>query len=85
MKLYDKVKKKYWKTPYNFGRLNKEDGADLWSTIIQKKMSKAKVAYIAIDGATPEQVRTNKLGRSGLPGDKMPYDILCQNGLYQEG
>ena len=71
-RMINKVKKKYWCTTHKFGiripksvaevlRFNKEDGTDLWSSAIQKEMTKAKVAYAVVDGVTPEMVRSNQV------------------------
>lgn len=67
-----KVKKKYWKTTNKYRiwipktvaialRFDKAVGTNYWSATIQKEVNEAKVAYIAIDGATPEQVTANQV------------------------
>lgn len=65
--MINKVKKKYWRTTHKFGiklpknvaealKIDNENGNDHWAQAIAKEMSKAKVAYIPIDGCTPEDV-----------------------------
>ena len=71
-RMINKVKKKYWRTTHKFGirlpktvaeafQIDKENGNTYWADAIAKEMSKAKVAYIPIEGATPEEVRANKV------------------------
>lgn len=70
--MINKVENKYWRITHKYGkltpktidealRLDKEDGTNLWFTTIQKEMNKAKVDCITVDGATPEQVRSNQI------------------------
>ncbi len=71
-RMINKVKKKYWRTTHKFGirlpktvveafQIDKENGNTYWADAITKEMSKAKVAYIPIEGVTPEEVRANKV------------------------
>jgi hypothetical protein len=70
-RIIKKLKSKYWRTTHKFGiripktieeaiRLDLENGDTQWMDAVRKEMSKAGVAYIPIDGATPQQVRSNK-------------------------
>ncbi len=67
-----KVQKKYWRTTHKFGiripksgvealQIDRENNNTYWGDAISKEMSKAKVAYILIDGVTPENVRAYKV------------------------
>ncbi len=71
-RMVNKVKKKYWRTTHKFGiripksisealRIDQENGDTCWADAIAKEMSKAKVAYVPIDGVSPEDVRSNKV------------------------
>lgn len=62
-----KVKKKYWQTTHKFEirisktvakalQLHKENSNTYWADAITKEMSKAKVAYVLIEGVMPEEV-----------------------------
>ena len=73
-RMINKVKKKYWRTTHKFGirvpktveealRLDAENGNRLWEEAIKKEMGKAKVAYVPVEGCTPEQVRSNKVDK----------------------
>jgi hypothetical protein len=73
-RMINKVKKKYWQTTHKFGiripktvaealQLDAKNGNHLWEDAIKKEMNKAKVAYVLIDGCTPEQVRSNKVDK----------------------
>jgi hypothetical protein len=42
-------------------QIDKENGNTYRADAITKEMSKAKVAYIPIEGVTPEEVRANKV------------------------
>ena len=70
-RIIKKLKSKYWRTTHKFGiripktieeaiRLDLENGDTQWMDAVKKEMSKAGVAYIPVDGTTPEQVRSNK-------------------------
>jgi hypothetical protein len=70
--MVNKVKKKYWRTTHKFGirlpksvaeafRIDKENGNTHWADAITKEMAKAKVAYVPVEGVTPEAVRANKV------------------------
>ena len=70
-RIINKVKKKYWRTTHKFGirlpktidealRLDAENGNHMWEDAIKKEMKKACVAYEAVEGCTPEQVRANQ-------------------------
>jgi hypothetical protein len=86
-RMVNKVKGKYWQTTHKFGiripksvaesfQIDKENGNTYWADAIAKEMSKAKVAYVPIEGVTPEEVRANNV-------DQL-CRIQCQNGLYTE-
>ena len=71
-RMINKVKKKYWRTTHKFGiripktvaealQLDKENGNTYWADAITKEMSKAKVAYVPVEGVTPEEVRSNRV------------------------
>ena len=71
-RMVNKVKKKYWRTMHKFGiripktvaealQVDKENGNTYWADAIAKEMGKAKVAYVPIDGVTPEEARANKV------------------------
>ncbi len=70
--MVNKVKGKYWQTTHKFGiripksvaeafQIDKENGNTYWANAIAKEMSKAKVAFVRIEGVTPEEVRVNKV------------------------
>ena len=71
-RMVNKVKKKYWRTTHKYGirvpktvaealQLDKENGNTYWADAVAKEMGKAKVAYVPIEGVTPEEVRLNKV------------------------
>ncbi len=41
--------------------MDKENGSTYWADAIAKEMGKVKVAYVPINGVTPEEVRANKV------------------------
>mmetsp|Transcript_6957 Transcript_6957/g.15347 ORF Transcript_6957/g.15347 Transcript_6957/m.15347 type:complete len:588 (-) Transcript_6957:1134-2897(-) len=66
-----KVKKKYWRTTHKFGvrlpksvdealKIDKDNNNHLWENAIKKEMAKAGVAYVPVEGCTPEQVRAKE-------------------------
>jgi hypothetical protein len=70
-RIIKKLKSKYWRTTHKFGiripktideaiRLDLENGDTQWMDAVKKEMSKAGIAYVPVEGATPEQVRANK-------------------------
>lgn len=70
-RIVKKLKSKYWRTTHKFGiripktieearRLDLENGNTLSMDAIEKEMTKASVAYVAVDGHTPDNVRSNK-------------------------
>lgn len=70
-RMINKVKKKFWRTTHKFGicipktvtealQIDEENGNHLWADAIAKEMGKAKVAYVPVDGISPEDVRSNK-------------------------
>ena len=82
-RIIKKVKSKYLRITHKFGirlpktveealRIDAENGNTLWRDAIEKEMSKAKVSYEAIDGATPQDARSNKC--DALRGHK---EIKC--------
>ena len=63
-----KVKSRYWKTTHKFGirvpksveealAIDEETGTDFWRKALNKEMTKVKIAWKAVEGLTPEQVR----------------------------
>ena len=73
-RMVNKVKGKYWQTTHKFGilipksvakafQIDKENGNTYWADAIAKEMSKAKVAYVPIEGVTLEEVRANKVNQ----------------------
>lgn len=69
-RIIKKLKSKYWRTTHKFGiripktieeamRLDLENGDTQWMDAVRKEMAKAGVAYMAVEGFTPEQVRAN--------------------------
>ncbi|KAG7369925.1 reverse transcriptase RNA-dependent DNA polymerase [Nitzschia inconspicua] len=71
-RIISKVKSKYWKQTHKFGirlphsveealRIDEETRTTFWRDAINKEMSKAKIAWKAKDGATPDDVRAGKL------------------------
>lgn len=71
-RMVNKVKKKYWRTMHKFGiripesvaealQIDRENNDTYWGDAISKEMSKAKVAYIPVDGVTPDDVQVNKV------------------------
>jgi hypothetical protein len=72
--IVNKVKGKYWQTTHKFGiqipklvaeafQIDKENGNTYGADAIAKEMSKAKVAYVPIEGVMPEEVRANKVNQ----------------------
>jgi Reverse transcriptase (RNA-dependent DNA polymerase) len=70
-RIIKKIKAKYWRVTHKFGirlpksvdealRIDVENGNTLWRDAIEKEMAKAKISYTAVDGATPQDVRSNK-------------------------
>jgi Reverse transcriptase (RNA-dependent DNA polymerase) len=66
-----KVKSRYWKTTHKFGirvpksvqealAIDEETGTDFWRRALNKEMTKVKIAWKAVDGATPEDVRAGR-------------------------
>ena len=71
-RMVNKVKKKYWRTTHKFGiripktvaealQIDRENGNTYWADAIAKEMGKAKIAYVHMEGVTPEDVRANKV------------------------
>ena len=65
------VKARCWKTTHKYGMhlpkdvdkalwIDKVNGNTFWRDAIEKEKRKAKVAYIPINGSTPDQVCSNK-------------------------
>ena len=66
-----KMKSRYWRTTHKFGirvpktvqealAIDEETNTDFWRKALGKEMSKVKVAWTAVEGVTPEQVRTGQ-------------------------
>ena len=65
--IISKVKKKYWKTTSKHGvqlpknaaqalKLDEESGNDFWEKTINKETKRANIAYVVVEGCTPEEV-----------------------------
>ena len=70
-RMVKKLKSKYWRTTHKFGiripktieearRLDLENNNTYWMDAVAKEMAKAGIAYMPVEGHSPEDVRANK-------------------------
>ena len=73
-RIVNKVKSRYWSTTHKFGirlpksveealEIDKITGTDFWAKAIQKERDKVKIAWQALEGVTPEEIRSGKSGK----------------------
>ena len=71
-RIISKVKSRYWKTTHKFGihlpksveealKIDRMTNTDLWRKVINKEMSRVKVAWKTHDTNTPQEVREGKV------------------------